>query len=164
MHHCSGMLQPLFPALFSPCLSPPPQSLAGSSHRWKQSPRENRSELNSHQHHCGPPEFQASPSQTRARPTSPLLGVEAAQDEEGQPAQLSLRIRVWLQSWGLGHSRQPGSWGGKTTGTQEHNLTHRHVLTRAVQHSANTSCAPTVCHALGVSPELDAKLLPSLGC
>lgn len=87
------------------CLSPPPRSLAGNTSE-NRGPEENRPELNDH---IPSPK---TPGRTR-RVT--------------QAAPWRLRLSLWLQSWGPGHSRQPGSLGGKTTGTQRHNPTQTRV-------------------------------------
>ena len=84
------------------CLSPPPPSLAGNTSE-NRGPEENRPELND-------------------RIPSPKRRVS-------QAAPWRLRLSLWLQSWGPGHSRQPGSLGGKTTGTQRHNPTQTRVNT-----------------------------------
>ena len=87
--------------LFS-LLEPTSPSLAGNTSE-NRGPEENRPELND-------------------RIPSPKRRVS-------QAAPWRLRLSLWLQSWGPGHSRQPGSLGGKTTGTQRHNPTQTRVNT-----------------------------------
>lgn len=89
------------------CLSPPPLSLAGNTSE-NRGPGEDRPELNDH---IPSPK---SPGRTR---------------RVSQAAPWRLRLSLWLQSWGPGHSRPPSSLGGKTTGTQRHNPTQTRVNT-----------------------------------